>query len=113
MIPEDIRRQQADWDERAQSAQAAAAQALDRLVGLAERQDTGQAARVARFLASTYNGSAFPFDLFELRAVDVAISDDMLVCLNALRWGRADLYKLIPNGDERMRAVLKAWGIAE
>lgn len=62
---------------------------------LAEKRDSGQIARVARFIAATYNGTAFPLDLFELRAVDVAISDDMLRCLDALRWARADLHTLV------------------
>ena len=66
---------------------------------------------MVRFLAATYNGQAFPLDLFELRAVDVAISDDMLQCLDALRWGRADLYTLVPDGDARVRAVIQRWGL--
>ena len=78
---------------------------------LAEERDSGQIPRIARFLAATYNGQAFPFDLFELRAVDIAISDDMLCCLDALRWGRADLHTLIPDGDARVRAVIERWGL--
>ena len=50
--------------------------------------------------------------MFELRAVDIAISDDMLVRLNALRCGRADLYTLIPDGDARVRAVIERLGPA-
>ncbi|NRF71402.1 hypothetical protein HLB44_30895 [Aquincola sp. S2] len=107
----DFERQQREWDSRAQTAQAAAAQALARLLALAEKHDTGQARRVALFLASTYDGQAFPFDLFELRAVDVAISDDMLACMDALRWAKADLHKLVPEGERRILAVLADWGI--
>lgn len=87
------------------------AQAFARLLLLAETRDSGQIQRIARFLAATYNGHAFPLDLFELRAVDVAISDDMLCCLDALRWGRADLHTLIPEGDARVRAVIARWGL--
>ena len=86
--------------------------AYDRLLTLAEGRASGQIHRIARFLASTYNGEVFPFDCFELRAVDVDISDDMLVCLDALRWAKADLYKLVPDGERRVLAVLEAWGIA-
>ena len=50
-------------------------------------------------------------DPFELRAVDIAISDDMLCCLDALRWGCADLYTLVPDGDARVRAVIDCWGL--
>lgn len=53
----------------------------------------------------------FPFDLFELRAVDIAISNDMLCCLDALRWGRADLHTVIADGDARVRAVIERWGL--
>lgn len=99
------------WARRASEAQAAAAHAYARLLALAERGDSGQVRRVAQFIASTYDGATFPFDLFELRAVDIAISDDMLVCLDALRWGKADLYKLVPDGDRRVRAICTDWGL--
>ena len=92
-------------------ATQAGAQAFARLLKLAETRDSGQIPRIARFLAATYNGQAFQFDLFELRAVDIAISNDMLCCLDALRWGRADLHTLIPDGDARVRAVIERWGL--
>ena len=87
------------------------AQAFGRLLKLAEERDSGQIPRIARFLAATYNGQAFQLDLFELRAVDIAISNDMLCCLDALRWGRADLHMLIPDGNARLRAVIDRWGL--
>lgn len=102
---------QKDWDERTTQAQAKAAQAYARLLDIAQHSDTGQASRVARFIAATYNGHAYSFDLFDLRAVDVAISDDMLTALDALRWGRADLYTLVPDGQARIRAMLELWEI--
>ena len=100
-----------EWARRAAQAQAGAAQAYARLIHLAETSDSGQARRVAQFIASTYDGAAFPFDPFELRTFDVSISDDMLVCLDALRWGKADLFKLVPDGERRVRGVCAAWGI--
>lgn len=92
-------------------ATQAGAQAFGRLLQLAEERDSGQIPRIARFLAATYNGHAFQLNLFELRAVDIAISNDMLSCLDALRWGRADLHTLIPDGDARVRAVIDRWGL--
>ena len=89
----------------------AGAQAFARLLKLAETRDSGQIPCIARFLAATYNGQAFQLDLFELRAVDIAISNDMLCCLDAMRWGRADLHTLIPDGDDRVRAVIARWGL--
>ena len=96
---------------RAQESTARGGQAFARLLKIAETGDTGQARRVAAFVASTFNGRAFPFDLFELRAVDVDIGDDMLSCLDALRWARADLYRLVPEGEARVRAVIGDWGL--
>ena len=99
------------YDARSRQATQNGAQAFARLLKLAEERDSGQISRIARFLAATYNGQVFQFDLFELRAVDIAISDDMLSCLDALRWGRADLHRLIPDGDARVRAVIESWGL--
>ena len=98
-------------EHRSRQATQAGARAFARLLQLAEERDSGQIHRVARFLAATYNGQAFPLDPFELRAVDIAIGDDMLCCLDALRWARADLYTLVPDGDARMRAVIDRWGL--
>jgi len=109
---DDFSAKQREWDERARNAQAAAAQAYGRLLRRAETSDSGQAGTIARFLASTYNGHAYTFDLFDLRAVDVEISDDMLTCLDALRWGRADLYKLVPDGDRRIERLCSDWGLS-
>lgn len=98
-----------EFQTRARTATAAGAQAFARLLRLAEDSESGQIGRVARFLAATYNGQMFVFDLFELRAVDVSISDDMLQCLDALRWGSADLHTLVPDGDRRMQALIVRW----
>ena len=98
---------------RAQQATCIGGQAFSRLLDLAESGDSGQPRRVALFVAATFNGRTFPLDLFELRAVDIDISDDMLCCLDALRWGRSDLYRLVPDGEARVRAVIRQWGLGE
>ena len=96
---------------RSGEATAKGGQAFARLLTLAETRNSGQIPRIAKFIASTYNGDAFPFDLFELRSVDEAISDDMLLCIDALRWGQIDLHSLVPDGDRRVRAVIDQWGL--
>jgi len=96
---------------RAREAMRKGAKAFGRLLQLAERRGSGQIARVIQFIAATYNGDAFKLDPFELRCVDVAISDDMLLCLDALRWARADLYRLVPDGDRRVKDVIQRWGL--
>jgi len=47
---------------RMNAATAQGGQAYARLLDLAETRDSGQVRRIARFIASTYNGQAFPFD---------------------------------------------------
>lgn len=96
---------------RSSSATAKGGQAYSRLVTLAENRDSGQVRRIAQFVASTYDGQAFPFDPFDLRGLDEAIGDDMLLCLDALRWGSTDLHRLIPDGDKRVRAVIERWDL--
>ena len=112
MVQSTIDAEIAACDALSLQATQAGAQAFARLLKLAETRDSGQIPRIARFLAATYNGTAFPLDPFELRAVDIAISDDMLHCLDALRWSKADLHTLVPDGDARMRAVIERWGLA-
>ena len=92
---------------RSQKAPAQAERAFARLLKLAEPGDSGQPRRVAAFIAGTFNGRTFPFDLSKLRAVDIGISDDMLCCLDALRWAGTDLCTLMPNGDQRVREIVR------
>lgn len=99
------------FESRSTEATRKGTHAYARLLRLAETRDSGQIPRVARFIAATYNGQAFALDPFELRALDIEISDDMLCSLDALRWGRADLYSLVPDGDRRVRAVIDRWGL--
>lgn len=98
------------WDRRAREAQAKAAQAFARLLTLAERSDSGQASVIAQVIAATYS-SVFRLDLFDLRRLDVNLADDVLVCIDALRWGKSDLCNLVPNGDERIQRLISDWGI--
>ena len=91
-------------------ATAKGGHAYQRLLQLTETRDSGQLHRIALSIAATYNGEAFPFDLLELRAVDEAIGDDMMLCIDALRWGQSDLCRLVPDGDRRVRAVIEKWG---
>ena len=95
---------------RKSEATARGGHAFQRLLRLAQAQDSGQVRVIASFIAATYNGEAFPFDLFDLRAVDAAISDDMLLCIDAVRWGRTELFGLVPDGERQVRAVVEKSG---
>ncbi len=99
------------FEPRSRDATAIGAQAFARLLVLAEQRNSGQIVGVVQFIACTYNGQAFAFDPFELRALDIDISNDMLRCLDALRWACADLYTLVPDGDARVRGVIDRWDL--
>lgn len=82
--------------------------AFERLLLIAEQSDTGQARLVAMFIAATVGHCRF--DMYSLRPMDVEISDDMLTCLDAIRWGKAALPDLVPDGWARAEEVSKEWG---
>ena len=99
-----------DYEARASAATGQGAQALERLLRLAETRQSGQIERVASFLGGVWNGKRH-FDLYDLRALDVEISDDMLAVLDALRWAKVAIGDMLPNGDRRIGAVLTRWGM--
>jgi hypothetical protein len=103
--------QQMESEKRARVATAKAAVAYERLLQMTETRNSGQIARVARFLAATYNGADFPIDIDDLRSFDLEISDDILVCLDAHRFASKSLYSLVPDGEERVRQVIKQWSV--
>lgn len=74
-------------------------------------RESGQIRYIARFLASSDNGSTFPWNPFDLRGFDVDIGDDMLACLAALRWAKAELYRPVPDGEKRVEAVIELWAL--
>lgn len=97
--------------QRKRAATAQVGQAFLRLLHLAEAHDSGQARRIAAFLASTFDGQAFGLDPFMLREVDAAIADDMLACLDALRWAQTEWHSLVPQGQQRVLAVIERHGL--
>lgn len=94
------------WDGRAVHARGLAKMSLARLLDLAQLDTSSAGRRVARFLASLFDAQAWPLDLGDLSAVDIGVSDDMLVCLDARRWNKGSLFELVANGDDRLQAVL-------
>jgi hypothetical protein len=95
--------------EKAGEIQAKAAHGYSRLLSIAESEDTGQAQKIAKFLAATFNSQSFPLDLFEMRNLDFSIRDDMILCIDAHMRANADLYKLVPNGYARVKRVIEKW----
>lgn len=89
----------------------AAAAAYERLLELAETRNSGQVARVASFLAATWNSRSFHFDLRDLCAVDEEIRQDMLAVLSALYGMAPYSYDLVENGEARVGQVIRDWRI--
>ncbi|MBK6865982.1 MAG: hypothetical protein IPG91_22000 [Ideonella sp.] len=96
---------------RAEESLVAATSAFADLLHLAETRDSGQIRRIAEFIAASYNSEGFKFDLLDLRVLDVAISDKILICLDCLRWAVSDLYRLVPDGNARIQAMIDRWGL--
>ena len=99
------------WNARARQSLAESGQAFERLLSLAEKQvDTGQVSVIASFIASVVGFRLF--DLYALRSLDVEIADDVLTCIDAIRWSKAHLADLVPDGWSRAHAICADWGFS-
>ena len=98
------------YESRASEATNKGALALERLLDLAETRQSGQIERIASFLGGVWNGKRH-FDLYDLRALDVEISDDMLAVIDALRWAKVSIGEMVQDGDRRIQSVLSGWNM--
>lgn len=106
---EDQVRQQAEWDFRANEAAANAGRAFEQLLSLVETgRDTGQVRAVAAFIAAVVG--LHRFDIYDLRALDVDLSDDVLVCIDAIRWRKSHLADLVHDGLSRSYRAARRYG---
>lgn len=87
--------------------------ALFRLYEVAQG-DTGQCRTIVRFLAGLYNGSAYPFDLTDLRTIDHALFED---CMAALRMDARhcaqEVHNYFDNGDQRWQKMISDWHLKD
>lgn len=88
--------------------------ALQRLFELAEQSDSGQARRVATFLAGLYNGPRFKFDLTNLRALDHSLIEDCLAVLamDAFACER-EVHRYFEDGGNRFESMISTHGLQE
>lgn len=100
---------EAEWQLRKEKATVEAQHAFERLVSFAEGNDTGQARTVARFVAGAVG--CRQWSMVDARTVDICISDDMLTCVDGVRWGKRELSSLISGGLPRCMALLEDHGI--
>ncbi|MCV2422725.1 hypothetical protein LNV47_19180 [Paucibacter sp. DJ4R-1] len=99
--------------QRAQEAHIRGIKAYSRLLALVENSDSGQPRIVSKFLASIYNSYRFKFDMTDLRRLDEDIGNDILICIDAHRWGIQDLNDSIQDGNQRIHNMLKERGFIE
>lgn len=76
-----------------------------------EHPTTGQAGRLVRFLAGVYNGSEFPFDLTDLRALDTELANACLDYLNYDRLGKREVHHHLSGGDRELQQLFRDYGI--
>ena len=72
---------------------------------------TGQARRLVKFLAGVYNGEDYPFDLAELRALDIELANACLDYLNYDRLGKREVHKHLQNGDRDLHRWLERYDL--
>jgi hypothetical protein len=98
--------------QRQQAAHDEGIPALKRLYEVAHG-NSGQCRYIAACLLGLYNGTRFPFDLTDLRCVDVALFDD---CIRVLRMDsmlRREVHTYFPNGGPMFEKLARRWGIAD
>jgi hypothetical protein len=72
---------------------------------------TGQVGRLVKFLAGVYNGHEFPFDLTDLRALDVELANACIDYLNYDRLAKAEVHTHLPDGGRQMQWFIAQHGI--
>ena len=72
---------------------------------------TGQARRLVWFLAAVYNGSEFPFDLTELRALDTELANACLDLLHYDRLAKHEVHRHLSGGERELHAWMRTAGV--
>jgi hypothetical protein len=76
-----------------------------------EHPTTGQAGRLVRFLAGVYDGSDYPFDLTDLRALDTELANACLDYLNYDRLAKREVHHHLCGGDRELHQWLRDYRI--
>jgi hypothetical protein len=100
-------------DSRREDVLAEGRAALIRLYEVAQG-DTGQCRTIVRFLVGLYNGSAFPFDLTDLRTIDDALFEDCMVVLRMdARHCVQEVHKYFADGSRRWQKMINDWNLKD
>lgn len=82
---------------RVATVQAEGVPALVRLVAVA-RRGSGQSRIIARFLLGLWNGSAYTFDLTDLRSLDAELHADCLAVLRLDQYPAKEVHEYFEDG---------------
>lgn len=74
---------------------------------------TGQARRLVRFLAGLYNGPDYPFDLTELRGLDIALANACLDYLNYDRLGITEVHRHLRGGSSELHGWMRQYELLD
>ncbi len=72
---------------------------------------TRQARRLVCLLTGLYNGSEYPFDLTELRALDCELANACLDYLNFHRLARREVHRHLSAGERELHRWIGEYGI--
>jgi hypothetical protein len=86
--------------------------ALRRLLPIAQG-NTGQCRHIAAFLLGLYNGTRFPFDLTDLRAIDHALFLDCIAVLRMDNTPQREVHTYFPNGGQVFEQLAEDWRIPD
>lgn len=87
--------------------------ALFRLYKVAQG-DTGQCRTIVRFLVGLYNGSAYPFDLTDLRTIDHALFEDCMAVLRMdARHCVQEVHNYFDDGDRKWQQMISDWNLKD
>lgn len=104
-----------EMERKKRTASALGAQSFHRLLLVAEgREDEiglrvsgNDAAAVAAFISDLAGDIAFHF--VDLRCLKHDLDEDIIRCIDAIRWAKQDLYNSVPDGFIRSCEVVKVW----
>lgn len=107
----DARQRQAEMEAayaaRKQDATAKGAHAFNRLLILAEESSSREAGVAASFIADIAGNGAFRF--VDLRGLADPVDDDIIACIDAIRWAKISIFDSVPDGERRALAVVRMW----
>lgn len=79
--------------------------AFERLLSRAEEPGLRRDDSVLVFILTVSDWQSATLDISMLRRADIPVADDMLVCLEALRWIKGDLCDVVGDGRRRVHAL--------